>query len=208
MKKIFDIGCNVGNWIKANYDPDIRFIGVEASPKTAHICRSNFIDKENVFILNFLVTSESGKSENFYECEAEGGVLSTASTDWKDKGRFANYKYQEAIKVNTISLDFLINLFGIPEEIKIDVEGFELEVLQGLSQKVNLLSFEWSEEFLDKNVHCIVQLIKIGFSEFYLKEDDPYTFKPEKWYSATEIIEQLTHYLPERKTAWGMIYAR
>jgi FkbM family methyltransferase len=51
-------------------------------------------------------------------------------------------EYKEKKTVETTTLDHLIEAYGLPFFIKIDVVGFELEVLQGLHRSVPFLSFE------------------------------------------------------------------
>jgi hypothetical protein len=48
--------------------------------------------------------------------------------------------------VNVATLDSLIDEFGVPDYAKIDVEGFDLEVLRGLSRPIPLLSFEYNSQ--------------------------------------------------------------
>ena len=54
-------------------------------------------------------------------------VLSTFAEHWK-KGRFVESKWDKKIIVDMTTLDELIKEFGVPNFIKIDVEGFEHEV--------------------------------------------------------------------------------
>ena len=49
----------------------------------------------------------------------------------------------------TITIDKLIQEYGTPELIKIDVEGGEFECLSSLTQKVNNICFEWASETND-----------------------------------------------------------
>jgi hypothetical protein len=76
-------------------------------------------------------------------------AFNTLSDDWKDILEKDNReKWNEKIvftnktPVSTITLDLLIEKYGLPVFIKIDVEGFEEKVLQGLSRKIPFLSFE------------------------------------------------------------------
>ncbi len=46
-------------------------------------------------------------------------------------------------EVPVTTLDAAIGKFGVPQYCKIDVEGFELEVLTGLSRAIPVISFEY-----------------------------------------------------------------
>src|SRR5262249_60695009 len=91
------------------------------------------------------VGSKSGISKLFPAQDAEKS-MSTLSTLFVEIARANGAIWDEtaAIEVNVVTLDSLIDEFGVPDYIKIDVEGFDLEVLRGLSQPIALLSVEFN----------------------------------------------------------------
>ena len=48
-------------------------------------------------------------------------------------GRFSSYNWVKSINVKVDTLDNILTKFGIPKFINIDVEGYELEVMEGLT---------------------------------------------------------------------------
>src|SRR5207253_1750567 len=82
-------------------------------------------------------------------------VLSSFSTEFissTKKTRFAEFMWEKSEKVKMVTLDRLIEMYEIPDFIKIDVEGYELEVIRGLNQKVKSLSFEYTVPELEHNL--------------------------------------------------------
>ena len=60
--------------------------------------------------------------------------------------------------VGLTTLDALVTRFGEPAFCKIDVEGFDLEVLQGLSRPLRALSFECVPPAADLALACMDRL--------------------------------------------------
>ena len=83
--------------------------------------------------------------------------MSTASLDVLKKSRFSSGSdkqekleelYNQKIKVKVITLDKLLELYGTPDLIKIDVEGHEYEVLEGLNRKAKKLHLNGQKKIM------------------------------------------------------------
>ena len=100
--------------------------------------------------------------KDFYISNAS--TISSFSTEWINsvkEERFKEYNWNKVVKIEMTTLDKLIEQYGIPVFIKIDVEGYELDVLRGLSQPVEMLSFEYTvPEQINKVVECIERIEK------------------------------------------------
>jgi len=206
MKYVFDIGANVGNWAKANIDTYDKIISVEASPITFKRLENN-CKNDNILLLNYAVCNNNGEDITFYQADAD--VLSTINKEWltSEKSRFYNHTYVE-ITCKTITIDRLIEQYGIPDMIKIDVEGGEYECISSLTQKVNTLCFEWASETNDITFRCIDYLQQLGFAHYYLQEQDHYTFVPkdQDYYDIPTIQEKLLNTIPKKD--WGMVWCK
>jgi len=94
-------------------------------------------------LLNYTVCNNNCDDITFYQEKCV--VLSTINKDWltKKTSRFYNQPYKE-ITCKTITIDKLIEQFGMHDLIKIDVEGGEYKCITSLTQKVDAL-FEMGE---------------------------------------------------------------
>jgi FkbM family methyltransferase len=79
---------------------------------------------------------------------------------WKEEVRFME---ESAEQVSTITLDELVRLHGVPDFVKIDVEGYEKQVFDGLSRKIRCVSFECQlPEFRDDLLAILQKLMNFG----------------------------------------------
>ena len=203
----FDIGSNIGNWSLSNINQCNKIISIVASPTTF----SKLVDNckhDNIILLNYAVCNNNGKDITFYQAECD--TLSTINKEWltSETSRFCNYSPYIEITCKTITIDKLIEQYGSPDLIKIDVEGGEYECIQSLTQKVKLLCFEWASETNTITYNCIDYLYTLGFTQFYVQHSDNYVFRPHDtdFYdiSTTKTIVGST--VPKRD--WGMIWCR
>lgn len=89
--------------------------------------------------------------------------------------------------------------------IKIDVEGFEAEALQGLSRAVKALSFEFTTIQRDVALACIERCIALGYTRFNAALGESQALVRGDWVSGEEIANWLTG-LPHAANS-GDIYA-
>jgi FkbM family methyltransferase len=202
----FDIGSNVGLWTLANINTADRIISVEASASTFTKLEKR-CNNSKITLLNYAICNNNGEDIVFYH--ANNDVLSTTNKEWltNETSRFYNTPYI-SIKCKTMTIDTLIEKYGKPDLIKVDVEGGEYECISSLTQKVDILCFEWASEVNDITFKCLDYLLTIGFTNFFLQFRDDYTFRPEanEYYNIETIKEELRS--TEPKNHWGMIWCR
>ena len=203
----FDIGANIGRWALANVNKCNKIISVEASPATfaklQHHCKHDKIE-----LVNFAVCNNDCKDVVFYDAECD--TISTLNKKWlaDESSRFFKFTKFNEIQCRSITLDKLIEIYGKPDLIKIDVEGGEYSCISSLTQKVNLICFEWAAELNEVSVTSLQHLVKLGFKEFFIQNEDEHTFVPQEsdWFNFETAIKKLESAVSKRD--WGMIWAR
>jgi FkbM family methyltransferase len=200
----FDIGSNIGNWSLANVNGCDKIISIEASPFTFQKLVNN-CKNDKIILLNYAVCNNNGKDIKFYQAYCD--TISTINKDWltSKNSRFYNEPYSE-ITCKTIGIDNLIEQYGIPDLIKIDVEGGEYESIVSLTQKAKLICFEWASELNDITIKCIDHLFHLGYTRFYIQNEDNYLFRPrdDDFYDIYTTKIKLSLTIP--KQDWGMIW--
>ena len=203
---LFDIGSNIGNWSLANINYCDKIIAIEASPITYNRLVNN-CKHDKIVLLNYAVCNNNGNDITFYQAEID--TLSTTNIGWltNDTSRFFNEPYT-TITCKTISIDKLIEQYGIPDLIKIDVEGGEYGCVTSLTQKAKLLCFEWASETNDISFKCLDYLFNLGYTQYYMQCEDEYLFRPQEndFYDISIVKTKLSTTVA--KQHWGMIWCK
>ena len=205
----FDIGANIGAWALHNLPSASTIVSVEASPSTYKELCERVKGAPSIKPLHFAISPSSESHVTFYHCN-RASTLSTLDKEWLTSPESRFYDHRDSvqeIRVPTRSLDSLITEYGVPDLLKVDVEGAENVVLQSLTQKIPLLCFEWAAEWREKNISCVLYLLSLGFHSFAVQNGDHYTYRPTEFpLTADKLIEFLASAKP--KEDWGMIWAK
>ena len=205
MKLIFDIGANVGKTVDFFKNKSEKVVCFEANPKLVSFLKNKY-NNTNVIVDNRGL-SDKIEIKTFKISNAD--TISTFSDDWINKSRFTgNYVWNEYVDVNTTTLDNIIDEYGVPDFIKIDVEGYEYEVILGLTKLLDntIFSFEWAEEEHERILKTVNYLIDLGYNNYgYTIFDDPSLGENIEWDTWENLLWH-NDINQNRKEKWGMIY--
>jgi hypothetical protein len=138
--------------------------------------------------------------------------VSTLSRIWVDEttknGRFEGVSWNRTATVPLTTLDAAIARYGMPAFVKIDVEGFEYEVLKGLSTAVNALSIEFATETLANASSAIDHVLSLAEMRFQIVQGEATEFLTDGWMPAAAALEQLRGLCAHDALAWGDVYMR
>jgi len=138
---VFDVGANEGNRIEPLLMLGAKVIAIEPQPQCIGILEKKFGDK--ISIEKKGLGASAGKAIMHV---ADVSTISSLSKDFIERtgsSRFKRNNWTSSIEIELATLDMLVENYGPPSFCKIDVEGFETEVLKGLHHPIPCISFEY-----------------------------------------------------------------
>jgi FkbM family methyltransferase len=204
---VFDVGANVGNRVEPLLRIGAKVVAIEPQEKCRKILRKKF--RDNIQLVPFGLGDTEGVGDFFV---ADVHTISSFSSEWiasVKKDRFKDNLWAKPIKIRITTLDKLILRYGIPKFIKIDVEGYEIEVLKGLTTAIDIISFEYTApEQVHKVLDCINQIEKFNSEiECNFSSGENMEFALAEWKSSVDFKKYLTtnDFIT---TSFGDIYIR
>ncbi len=203
----FDIGANVGNRVKALERIGCRVVAVEPQRGCARHLRATFGRTGRVTVIEAAAGPAEGRGTLR---TTNDPALASMSPEWikcvQHSGRFGDRAWDDESSVEVVTLDGLIARFGTPRFVKIDVEGYEYEVLRGLTQPLPLLSFEWTPEHAVSEA-CLSHLGRLGPTEFNYSFGESMRLASRSWVSGARMAEVMA-VLKDETWLFGDVYAR
>jgi FkbM family methyltransferase len=202
---VFDIGANVGDKTDLFLQLGAKVVAVEPQESCWRILKRRFKDG-NVIVEAVALADKTGQRTLFVD---RSHTLATMSKTWidsmKKSGRFSRHKWNSKLSVQTATLDMLISKYGKPAFCKIDVEGFEFDVLCGLSEPIRMISLEFVPERIENSLNCIDYLAKLGNVEFNYCLNDSNSFALSAWVDC-ESIKIILNEMDKSIENYGDIY--
>ena len=194
---VFDIGANVGVLSAVFASLDARVVALEPNADCVRHIQLSYADKQ-IEVIQAAVGAKNGLA--VLNVSDERDVRSSVSDDWISTmgGQDESYRgiWSRLNVVPMLTLDTLIEHFGMPHFIKIDVEGFEEKVLSGLSSQTPLISFEFTAAFLAPAMRCLEMEVFREDSTFNFAYNAdwgyPTRFEREAWLEKKDLKKALS----------------
>ncbi len=205
----FDIGSHVGDRVSSFRRLGARVVALEPQPGAGRALQLIHGRDRKVTLVASACGPREGEVE--FHLNSANPTVSTASGAFvaaaQGAGGWEGQKWDRTLTVPMTTLDALIDRHGVPDFVKIDVEGYEADVLAGLSQPLPALSFEFTTIQRGVAADCLSRMASLGFSRFNiaLGESQQLTFAEPV---SAEMMEAHVAALPHEANSgdvYGMI---
>ena len=206
---VFDIGAHLGDRSSAFAALGARVVALEPQPQLLHWLRRLTRHHPGIECLPLAVGRAPGNAE--LALSRRNPTVASLDSRWREHLRtttagFRHVHWEDSVTVTVTTMDELIRQYGRPGFCKIDVEGFEVEVLAGLGQPLPALSYEFVNGTLEQAVKCVDELERLGRYEFNVIAGEQRRFMWSSWQDPEALRQWLD--TGADGIASGDIYAR
>ena len=204
----FDVGAHVGDRTRCFAGLGARVVAVEPQPDLAARLRRRFAGEPKVAVVAAALGARPGRATLFLSRRTP--TVTTLSARWIERVQgsagFERVAWEDRHEVAVTTLDELIARHGRPRFCKIDVEGFEAEVLRGLSQPLPALSIEYLPATIEVALAAVGRLAELGAYRFNLAEGERMRWLWPEWRGRRAVEDWLAMRRPGELS--GDVYAR
>jgi FkbM family methyltransferase len=175
----FDVGANVGRVSEILLDLGHKTVAFEPQAQCVRELKARCSPyKKNLHVEETALGDTPGSMPLYIR---ESIWQTSLSSAWE--GRVTG-----VVQIQVSTLDIAIQRFGVPHYCKIDVEGWELQALMGLSQPIPLISFEYHQGNgkMQDAYACLDRLESLAKIEINITASERFQFAMDEWLEPEE----------------------
>ena len=198
----FDVGANIGEKTEIMLKTGAKVVAFEPQPDCMTEIKARCEHYRSKFhSVQSAVGAEPGKVTMYLR---ERSAIASLHQDWEGI-------VEGSIQVPVTTLDRAIDEFGTPDYCKIDVEGWEFEVLKGLTRTIPLISFEYhlQEREIETTHTCIKYLAEMGKILINITPAETLSFTFEEWLTPQDFLQRFPQeFQNSQKYLYGDVWVK
>jgi len=206
----FDVGAHVGSRTRTLLGRCEHVVAIEPQPLFARWLERLFGREPRVTLVEDAIGATPGTAE--LRVSSRHPTVSSLSGDWVgrvgDSAGFERVSWDESVTVPVTTLDALIERHGLPRFCKLDVEGMEAEILNGLTQPIDVVAFEYLPATIDIALACLDRLESLDRYAYNITSGESHRFLLDDWCTAEAARIWLNRTARDGGGASGDVYAR
>jgi FkbM family methyltransferase len=186
----FDIGASYGARAEVFLRLGAKVVAFEPQRDCIDEIAARLWPHPRLELVNAAVGSRCGQGKLYIKNHP---MISSLVKDWEASAL-------RAIPVPVTTLDDAIEKFGVPDYCRIDVEGYEREVLKGLNQPIAILSFEYrlEGEGMSQALACLDRLASFGELLVNVAPAETPKFAAPTWWTKNAFCDFFRRELPQK----------
>ncbi len=194
----FDVGANIGKRTEILLSLGATVVAFEPQPMCAREVAAH--GSERLTVIQKAVGETEGTAQFHLKAVTSHGSFLPDWGGMDDVG---------VMTVSVTTLDKAIEQFGLPAFCKIDVEGFELEVLRGLSHRIPVMSLEYhcGDKFgIERAKMCLSLLSRLGSYSVNLTGQENGVLLSPNWLAVPDFIKSFPNCTKDY--GWGDLFIK